>query len=142
MSIGFDEDLRNTRASAIASAIDAGGDEYDSGHLLIYSGDRPDTGDHIDEYDNELLVEFVFPFPCGTVSAGVLTFDTIADATSVAAGTATWARITDADDVFVMDLSVTDTGGSGDVKVATTGAVITDNTIISCTVATITEGNS
>lgn len=142
MSIGFDTDLRNARALAIVAAIDAGADEYDSGHLLIYSGERPDTGYDIDEYDNELLVDFFLPFPCGTVSNGVLTFDAIEDVISLAEGVAAWARITDADGNFVMDMSVTDTEGSGDVKVDSTGANITDDTTISCSVATITEGNS
>ena len=141
MSIGFDADLRNNRALVIVAAIDAGADEYASGHLLIYSGDRPATGGEVDEYDNELLVDFFLPFPCGTVSNGVLTFNAIEDAVAVASGTAVWARITDADDNFVMDLSVTETGGSGDVQVDSIGAEITDEATICCTVATLTEGN-
>ena len=142
MSIGFDTDLRNNRALAIVAAIDAGVDEYSSGHLFIYSGERPATGEAVDEYDNELLVDFLFSFPCGTVSNGILTFGTIQDVESAAAGIATWARITDTDDVFVMDLSVTDTEGSGDVKIDSTGAEIVDGILVRCTVATITEGNS
>jgi hypothetical protein len=140
MTIGLPVALRNSRLQALVDAIDLEGDEYGAGKLLIYSGTRPATGAVLDEYDDPiLLVEFDLPYPCGTVSNGILTLGTIPDAIAVASGTATWARITDADDNFVADLSVTDTNGSGDVQIDV--VVIEAAGIVHCHSAVITEGN-
>ena len=139
MTIGISTTLRNSRLQLLLDAIDNGADEYSTAHLLIYSGDRPDTGEAIDEYDNILLVNFSLPFPSGTIFDGVLTFGTIDDSTGSNYGIARWARVNDEGDVFVADLSVTNESGNGDVKVNDTE--IFEGGTIHCHSASITEGN-
>ena len=140
MTIGISTTLRNSRLQLLLDAIDNGADEYNSAHLLIYSGDRPATGEAIDEYDNILLVSFSLLFPCGSITGGILTFGALVDVLGLDDGTATWARITDEGDVFVADLSVTNEVGSGDVKINDTAIVVGGT--VHCTAASITEGNA
>jgi hypothetical protein len=139
MTIGISAGLRDDRLQILLDAIDAASDEYGSAHLLIYSGDRPDTGEVPDEYENILLLDYTLPFPCGSITDGVLTFSAIDTVDGLDYGIAIWARITDADDIFVMDLSVTSNLGSGDVKMDSTE--VFEGTPVNCTLATITEGN-
>jgi hypothetical protein len=139
MTIGLLAALRNNRLQLILDAMDSSSDEYEGAHLLIYSGDRPDTGEDIDEYDNFLLADFVLPFPSGSITDGVLTFGIVNNTVGLANGIASWARITDAIDNFVMDLSVTATGGSGDIKISSTSIEI-DGTVKFIS-GIITEGN-
>ena len=139
MTIGLDVDVRNSRLQKIIDAIDAEGDEYEAGSLTIYAGTRPATGAALDEYD-VALVKFALPIPCGTISGGVLTFNAIPDAYAIATEEATWARITDADDNFVADLSATDYLGGGDVRIDDVNIEV--GGLIHCIAATITEGNA
>lgn len=135
MALGMATTLRNARLQKIIDAIDAGAA---GGKLKIYNGSRPATGGAA----TTLLGTLTFsttsaPAPSG----GVLTFDTItADSSADATGTATWARITDSDDNFVMDLSVGATGSGADIELSTTSIVA--GGVISVTSATITEGNA
>jgi len=141
MTIGLSLDLRNDRLQIILDAIDNYGDEYEGGHLLIFGGDRPETGEeYLDEYDNDLLADFSLPWPCGSVSDGVLIFESMADTVGLLTGTASWARIVDALGNFVMDLSVTSTYGGGDVKINSLDIEV--GLPIECTSASITEGNA
>lgn len=141
MAVGLAVSLRNSRLQAIIDAIDKEGDEYEGGSLTIYSGTRPSTGEELDEYDDAVvLIKFGFPFPCGTVAAAVLTFGSIPDAVAIATGTATWARVRDADENFVADMSVTDYLGDGDVRIDDVD-IIKDG-IVHCLTATISEGNA
>jgi hypothetical protein len=139
MTIGLSIAMRDERLQLILDAIDFGADEYDTAHLLIYSGERPVTGGVPDEYDNVLLVNFPLSYPCGTITDGVLEFNTIEDVNSLAYGAAVWARITDSSDTFVADLSVTSLTGGGDILID--GTEIFADTLVTCVVATITEGN-
>jgi len=139
MTIGISTTLRNSRLQLVLDAIDDGADEYSTASLLIYSGDRPATGEAIDEYDNILLVDFPLGFPSGTITDGILTFEEIADQIAIAYGIAEWARIVDMDGTFVADLLVTNEAGSGDVKINDTE--VFEGGIVHCHTASITEGN-
>jgi len=58
--------------------------------------------------------------PLGTVAAGALTFGAITqDNAADAGGTATWARLRDADGVARGDFDVTNTAGTGAIKLNT-----------------------
>jgi hypothetical protein len=138
MTIGIDVDLRTDRLQLILDAIDAESDEYSGAFLTIYSGVRPATGGS--DAGCDPLVEFVLPYPCGEVTDGVLTFDAISSVLAIDYGIATWARIEDTAENFIMDLSVTNEAGSGDVKIDDTE--IFTGALISCTLATMTEGNA
>lgn len=137
--IGLSSTIRNDRLQIVLDAIDSGADEYDTALLWIFSGERPATGEAVDEYENELLVEFVLPFPCGTITDNVLTFDSVADSLGIIYGIASWARIVDSSGNFVMDLSVSDLSGNGDVKIDY--LEIFEDNVVHCESITITEGN-
>lgn len=136
MAIGFSTALRNSRLDAITAAIDAGAG---AGTLKIYTGTRPSTGGAITS--QVLLGTLTFSDPSApAASGGVLTFNSITqDASADATGTAAWARVADSTGAFVMDMSVTATGGGGDIELNTTA--VTSGGPISVTSATITEGN-
>lgn len=93
--------LRNLRAQAHVAAL-AGGT------LLIYDGVMPADGGEIT--DQVLLAELALPDPAGSVDAGVFELGEVADVMAAADGTATWVRVLDSDDAWLMDL---DAGGIG-----------------------------
>lgn len=140
--IGLPTDLRNARLDIIRSAIDVGADEYYPAYLEIYSGVRVPTGEELDEYDNaELLLIVDFSYPCApAVSNGKLTFDTMYPREVLVAGVATWARIRNGDDDFVLDCSVSLVGGSGDVKLSSIELFLGDDVLYVS--AELNEGNA
>lgn len=131
-TVGLVVATRNSRLNLIRDAIDAGAG---AGFLRVYDGSRPATGGTA----TTLLAELTFTDPSApNASSGVLTFSAItADASANATGTATWCRIVDSTGAFVLDGSV---GTSGqDYNLNTTS--ITSGVQVSCTSATLTEGN-
>jgi hypothetical protein len=134
MAIGLAEAIRNAWGDAIIAAIDAGAA---AGKLRIYDGSRPATGGAA----TNLLAELTFSDPCAPGAAGgVVTFDAITpDASANASGNATWARAVDSDGNFAVDLGVGASGSGADVELNTVAIVA--GAQVSCTSATITEGN-
>lgn len=131
MAIGMVTTLRNSRLTAIVTAIDAGSG---AGKVRIYNGTRPATGGAA----TTLLAELALSDPCGSVANGVLTFSAISnDVAADATGTATWARILDSDNNIVMDMNVSTSGA--ELNFATVSFVAL--AIISITSFAITEGN-
>ena len=140
MTIGLNASMRTARLQLILDAIDADMDEYSTpSKLLIYSGERPSTGGSVDEYD-PFLAEFALPHPCGSIINNVLHFSIIDDVAASVSGTATWGRIVDSNDDFIMDLSVSNFTGSGDIKLDSVNIIQGEN--IHCNSAIITEGNA
>lgn len=137
MALGMNVTLRNTRANAIRDAIDAGAGP---GIVQFYTGTRPATGAAI---TSETLLGTV---TCGdpstaAASGGVLTFNAFTEDTAADAdGVATWARVLDSDSTFVTDLSVSESGGGGDLIMNTT-TIVTGGPI-RIDSGTITEGNA
>lgn len=132
MTMGLSVSVRNTRANAIRDAVDAGGA---AGYFRVYDGTRPATGGTA----TNLLAELRFSYPsAANASGGVLTFSAITAAASAnATGTATWGRMVSSTGVFVDDFSVGTSGA--DFNLNTTA--ITAGVQVSCTSASITEGN-
>ena len=131
MALGFATALRSSIATAMRDAIDAGAG---AGKIRIYDGTRPATGGTV----TALLAELTCSDPSGTISNGVLTFSSItSDSAADATGTATWFRIVDSNNTFVMDGSVGTSGA--DLNLATTSIVA--NVQVSITSFTITTGN-
>lgn len=132
MTIGMVSTLRNSRLNLIRDAVDAGAG---AGKLRIYDGARPATGGTA----TNLLAELTFSDPsAANASSGVLTFSAItADASADATGTATWCRVVDSTGAVVFDGSVGTSGA--DYNLNTTS--ITAGVQVSCTSATLTEGN-
>ncbi len=133
MALGFATTLRTARASQIVAAIDAGAG---AGKLRLYNGTRPATGGSV----TTLLAELTFSDPCGTVTNGVLTFSAIAsDASADTTGTATWFRIVDSTGAFVLDGTITVTGGGGDITMTSTS--IQAGVTVDATSLVFTEDN-
>ena len=133
MALGFATTLRTARASQIVAAIDAGAG---AGKLRLYNGTRPATGGTV----TTLLAELTFSDPCGTVTSGVLTFSGIAsDASADNTGTATWFRIVDSTGAFVLDGTITVTGGGGDITMTSTS--IQAGVTVDATSLAFTEDN-
>lgn len=103
MSIGYSTALRNARLDEITAAIDAAATP---GKLRIYAGTQPATGASV--AGNTLLAELTMGDPSfPAASGGSMTANAIsADSSANATGTATFARVLDGDDNFVMDLSI------------------------------------
>lgn len=135
MAISYVTALRTTRITAVLTAIDAG---TGAGKIKLYTGSSPGVNSAA---TGTLLATLTCSDPAGTVSGGVLTFSAItADSSADADGTAGYARITDSDDNAVADLTVTATGGGGDVQLNNVN-IVTGGTV-SISSASITEGNA
>lgn len=133
MALGFATTLRTARASQIVTAIDAGSGP---GKCRLYNGTRPATGGTV----TTLLAELTFSDPSATVSSGVTTFNIItADSSADNSGTATWFRFVDSTGAFVMDGTITATGGGGDGTMNSTS--ITAGNPVNGLSIVITEGN-
>ncbi|CAJ4720319.1 Uncharacterised protein [Burkholderia pseudomallei] len=131
MTMGFSTAVRNAMLDAITTQ--AGG----SALLNIYSGTRPATGGALS--GNTLLAQLTCNATFAPASSGgVLTLNSIANATAAATGTATWARLTTSGGTFVADFGV---GTSGtEIIIGTTS--ITSGATVSVSSATITAGNA
>jgi len=111
MTLSVKTEIRNQWLSDIADNIDDGAG---NGVLNIYSGVRPSTGDAA---TGDLLASLQCSKPCySSISNGVLTFDSFTDDSDTDnTGTATWARITDSDGNFVIDIDVGESGSGADI---------------------------
>lgn len=120
MALGLNVTVRNARLNVIRDALDAGAT---GGLLLIYDGTRPATGAAVTT--QVLLGTLTFSATSApNASGGVLTFNAITeDSSADATGTATWARATDSNSSFVMDMSVGTTGSGADIIMNTTSIV-------------------
>ncbi|CAJ2881802.1 hypothetical protein AQ733_09985 [Burkholderia pseudomallei] len=131
MTMGFSTAVRNAMLDAITTQAGA------SALLNIYSGTRPATGGALS--GNTLLAQLTCNATFAPASSGgVLTLNSIANATAAATGTATWARLTTSGGTFVADFGV---GTSGtEIIIGTTS--ITSGATVSVSSATITAGNA
>lgn len=128
---GYNMKLRNDRLQTIVTDLGA------SANLLIYGGPRPATG--APPTGATLLVTIPLKNPVGTISAAQLTFTKPDDVQATAGGTAAWGRIVSGDSSTMIDLSVTDTTGNGEVKLNTT--TISTGLYVSCQSIVCNEGN-
>jgi hypothetical protein len=137
--------IRNSAARAACDAINAQFDlgSAGSGHLRLYSGVRPASV--VTAITTQtLLVEFINPNPLFDpsvqVSGGAQASANLPpDANALATDVATWGRVFDRDNNAVADVDVTDTSGSGDVKLANTSLVLGVAVTIVSWVATHSE---
>ncbi len=138
MGIGFSIALRTARSQAIIDALDGGVGANATVQLYGAGAGRPATG--VAVTDQTLIGTLTLSNPSGTATAGVLTFDVIADDSSGDADEdIEWARFFDTDGVFVTDM------GCG---IAASGEAIIFNTltariggVIQILSGSLTEGN-
>jgi hypothetical protein len=128
MTLGIAAAVRNAMQKAITTQ--AGG----SAVLTIYNGTRPATGGTATTALAALTCNATF---APAASGGVLTLNSISNATASTTGTATWARLTTSGGTFLMDMDV-GTSGS-DVNLNSTA--IASGATVSVTSATFTAGN-
>lgn len=134
MSFTLSNALRSALANATDDHINAGSG---AGKVRVYSGSRP-AGPDTAVTSQTLLLEFTLADPAfGAASNGVITLDADPDlsTTGLAAGTATWARFLDSDNVAAIDCKVSTSGGGGDLILSTAAVsvgltvTITDGTV-------------
>lgn len=111
-------------------------DASNGGKLALYDGTKPAPGGAV----TTKLAEFNLATPCGSVTGGVLTFTDPANATVIADGQATWARITNSGGSWVADFTVSQVGGTGEIRL--TEDNLTTGMALDVTSLTITEGNA
>ena len=111
--IGMSMALRNQRLDRIRDAIDGANG---TGKVEIYSDPRPSTGSA--PAGAVMLTTLNFSRPCAPkASDGRSIFHPINPNGLVkATGTAAWARLKDASGVFLLDLSVSQIGGQGEMQ--------------------------
>lgn len=128
MTTGYSTTTRNAQLNAITTAVG------NAGLCAIYDGTRPATGGAA----TNKLAEFTMgsPFAPGAAAA-VLSPTLPSNTTGLAAGTATWFRITTSGGTQVIDGSA---GTSGTDMVLNT-ATISIGLTVSITAFTITRGN-
>lgn len=127
MALSYSTTLRNNGLDEITALIDAGAG---AGKLKIQVSGGGTT----------LSTHALSDPSAGAASAGVLTFNAIADDTSADdTGTAAQFVLTDDADTVVVTGSVTATGGGGDIELSSTSITLGDTVSISS--LTITEGN-
>lgn len=129
MTTGYSTTLRNAQLDAITTAVG------NAGKLQIYDGTRPATGGAA----TTKLAEFTLgsPFAAGA-AAGVLSPTLPSNTTGLAAGTATWFRITTSGGTFVIDGSVSTAGADCNLNTTT----ISVGATLSVTSFSITRGNA
>lgn len=119
MSLTLSIAARSAAAAAIAALSDAGAG---AGKIRIYSGARP-AGPGTAVGVQVLLAEFACADPAFDLPVnGVVDLDAtpVLATTGLAAGTATWARALDSNNVAYLDGKVTASGGGGDYIISTT----------------------
>ena len=127
MSVTYNTALKNTRMTAVVTAIDNGG----AGSLLF--------GDVSGFSGIHLLATIAFSATCGTVSGGVLTFSNtpLVDASAGNTGTATQAEVEDGVGHVVISGLTVGTSAS-DINLSSTSIVAGQS--VTLTSASITHG--
>ncbi len=133
----FTTALRSTIAQAIVDAMANG--TTSTPMIEIYDGTMP--GSMGGSITDNLLAELAMTNAAATQAGGVVTLDTITnDSSANASGTAGWARILDRDGAEVIYLTVSGSGGGGDLELNTVS--ITSGSPVAITSGTITVGGS
>lgn len=130
MALSLSTTVRNARASALVSAVGT------NGTMRFYTGTRPASLGAVTT--QTLLATLTFAGSIGTVSSGILTFNSVTqNSGSHVNGNPTWVRISAADNTPVMDIDI----GVGSSNMQFTGA-IANGTNITLNASTLTEPNA
>lgn len=135
MTIKISTAARNAACDAIVDLLDGGAS---FGKIRIYDGTQP-AGPGTAISSQVLLAEFTLEDPAfGSASTGVATLDAtpILSTTGVAAGTATWFRALDSNNLAVLDGSA----GTSGVDLTLNTATISVGVTVECSAGTITMG--
>lgn len=128
MAAGYSITLRNAHLDTITTAVG------NAGKLQIYDGTQPATGGAA----TTKLAEFTLGSPfSGAAAAAVLSPTLPSNTTGLAAGTATWARITTSGGTHVIDISA----GTSGTDVILGSATFSIGATCSVTAWSVTAGN-
>lgn len=128
MTTGYSTTLRNAQLDAITTAVG------NAGKLQIYDGTRPATGGTA----TTKLAEFTLGSPFAAAASSATLSPTLpSNVTGLAAGTATWFRITTSGGTAVIDGSVGTSGADLNLNTTTISVGVT----VSITGFTINRGN-
>lgn len=124
MALKFADAVAIAACNAQVDLIDLGAAD---GSVEIYNGSRP-ANPSVAISSQTKLVDFVLPAVAFgnavAVTGGAQATANAVDAVAAAAnGTASWFRVFDGDGAALWDGDVSDTGGSGDMKVSSTTIV-------------------
>lgn len=114
MSLSVSFDLKNARLIAVVAFLDTGAGVA---RVRIYPGTRPLVGA---APDTGFLVELPLLKPSGSVIDGVLTLAPDEPVLNANSGVAAWARVVNGNGETAFDCDVTDTAGSGEIKIQST----------------------
>jgi hypothetical protein len=126
----FSNYLKDLRAVTLINAMNGG-------FVLLYDGFQPQTGANISS--QQLIARLNLGNPCAVASNGVITFNPTNSVRIANDATITWARMIDANNQFLMDLSCGDMASQADL-VFVDNQVKQDGTI-NIGSAQISEGN-
>lgn len=128
MTTGYVTSLRNAQLDAITTAVG------NAGKLQIYDGTRPATGGTA----TTKLAEFTLGSPFAAAASSASLSPTLpSNVTGLAAGTATWFRITTSGGTAVIDGSVGTSGADLNLNTTTISVGVT----VSVTSFSIARGN-
>lgn len=132
MALRLSKAARSTKATSLLAS-------KNSGDIQIYTGSPPSTVDAA-LGAQVLLVTFSLAATAGVIVDGVFTANSVADAVSVAAGTAAWYRQRDSGGTVMHDGIVTASGGGGEAIID--NVTIASGQTISFLGMIHTEGNA
>lgn len=119
MTIRLATTARNAATDAVVDLLDAGSGPAT---IKLYTGAQP--GSAQDAATGTLLATVTLADPAfGAASSGSATLTDAAAVTAAASGAAGWFRAADSDGNTVFDGSVSNTSGSGDLKLSTVDIV-------------------
>ena len=124
MALKLGVDAAIAAANAVVDLIDAGTPDS---QLVIYDGAEP-ADPSVALGAQVALVTFLLVEPCfgdavDTLGGGMATANLPPAVAAAASGTAAWFRLIDGNGRVILQGSVTDTGGNGDLKVSSTSIV-------------------
>lgn len=124
MALKFADSVAIAQCNAAVDLVDVGAGD---GSVEIYNGSRP-ANPSVAISSQTKLVDFVLPATAFGNAAAVTggaqaTANAVTPVAAAATGTASWFRVFDGDGAALWDGDVTDTAGSGDMKVSSTSIV-------------------
>lgn len=133
MSLSYEISLRNDLLDLISLEIDKGAG---AGHVHFYDGVKPVGGGA----ETTMLVELVMSVNSfAAASGGSMTANPITSANAIATGTATWFRIDDSAEDYVIDGTVGLAGSGADLILDNVDLIL--GALVELDELIITEGN-
>ena len=114
MTLSVSFDLKNARLSAVVAFLDTGAA---LARVRLYPGPRPLVSA---APGSGFLAELPLLKPSGSVLDGVLTLAPGEPVLNANSGVAAWARVVNGNGETAFDCDVTDTAGTGEIKIQST----------------------